>query len=413
MKKLKVTILIRIRDNGKQRYCNPVWLNKKELKQSWAFVAPGRPEHHPEGSYALRYMFGGKQRWEGVGDNAGTALDTRKTREWQINNLDTLTELLKPSFAREEEQPKEEVKGKHEMAVEAARFLENVRLTKAPKTYQGYKYDLGLFRESCRKQYLEDIKEADIKAFIIYLRKRNLSDRTIFNTLEAVHKFLRENGVAGLARKNWPRYTEKAVEAYNEEDLKALFRVTVEDETVAFKFLLQSGCRDEELVYACWSDIDFIHKTFTVREKKDLGFTPKDKEERTIPLPDELLQILRERRRLYPDARLIFTNSLGGPEGHWLRILKEVAFHGGLNCGHCVNKKGLSCKDNPTCKKWILHRFRKTFATFHHESGVSARTLQAWLGHSDLETTLAYLQVADMRSARTRGQVNNTFAAIA
>jgi integrase/recombinase XerD len=121
---------------------------------------------------------------------------------------------------------------------------------------------------------------------------------------------------------------------------------------------------------------------------------------------------LKERRWLCPDARLIFTNSIGKPEGHWLRILKEVAYNAGLNCGHCVSKKGLCCKDTPTCKNWILHRFRKTFATFHHESGVSARTLQAWLGHEDLETTLDYLEIADMRSARTRGQVNNTFAVI-
>jgi len=307
----------------------------------------------------------------------------------------------------------EEVRGKHEMAVEVARFLENVRLTKAPKTFSGYKYDLGLFQESCRKRFLEDIKEADIKDFIIFLRKRNLGDRTIFNTLEAAHKFLRENGVAGMPRKSWPRYTEKAVQAYNEEDLKALFNATVEDETMMFKFLLYSGCRDQELMYACWSDIDFVHKTFTVREKKDLGFTPKDKEERSVPLPDHFIELMKERRRLYPDARLIFTNSVGRPEGHFLRILKDVVFNAGLNCGQCVNKKGLSCKDNPTCKKWELHRFRKSFATLHHEAGISARTLQAWLGHSDLETTLAYLQVADMRSARTRGQVNNTFAAIA
>jgi len=90
------------------------------------------------------------------------------------------------------------------MAVEVARFLENVRLTKAPKTYGGYKYDLGLFQQSCRKRFLEDIKEADIKDFIVFLRKRNLGDRTVFNTLEAVHKFLRENGIAGMPRKSWP-----------------------------------------------------------------------------------------------------------------------------------------------------------------------------------------------------------------
>jgi integrase len=59
--------------------------------------------------------------------------------------------------------------------------------------------------------------------------------------------------------------------------------------------------------------------------------------------------------------------------------------------------------------RWSLHKFRRTFATMHHESGVSGRTLQAWLGHSNLETTLLYLKVADLRSDRIRLQVDSTF----
>jgi hypothetical protein len=34
------------------------------------------------------------------------------------------------------------------------------------------------------------------------------------------------------------------------------------------------------------------------------------------------------------------------------------------------------------------------------------------LGHSSLETTLAYLEAADIRSERTREQVNNSFAVL-
>jgi integrase/recombinase XerD len=103
-------------------------------------------------------------------------------------------------------------------------------------------------------------------------------------------------------------------------------------------------------------------------------------------------------------------NKFGGVEGHFLHKLKRLTLRAGLNCGHCVNKKGLSCKKHPVCDNWELHKFRKSFATIHHESGVSARTLQAWLGHSDLETTISYLETADMRSDRMRAAVNNSFA---
>jgi integrase len=109
----------------------------------------------------------------------------------------------------------------------------------------------------------------------------------------------------------------------------------------------------------------------------------------------------------------LFPNALGRPNGHFLRVLKKLAKRAGLNCGECVTKKGLSCQEHPVCDKWELHKFRRTFATIHHESGVSARTLQAWIGHSSLETTLAYLQIADLRSERTRTQVNHSFATFA
>ncbi|MCU1314407.1 MAG: integrase family protein [Acidobacteriaceae bacterium] len=47
----------------------------------------------------------------------------------------------------------------------------------------------------------------------------------------------------------------------------------------------------------------------------------------------------------------------------------------------------------------------------HHEAGVSARTIQRWLRHSSLDTTLRYLAGSDDQSERTRSVVNSTFAA--
>jgi len=61
---------------------------------------------------------------------------------------------------------------------------------------------------------------------------------------------------------------------------------------------------------------------------------------------------------------------------------------------------------------WILHRFRETFATLHHANGVPARTIQLWLGHESLETTLRYLADAELISEKTRSQVNGSFAEI-
>jgi integrase len=53
-----------------------------------------------------------------------------------------------------------------------------------------------------------------------------------------------------------------------------------------FEFFLGSGCREGEVAHACWEDLNFEAKTYTVRDRLEIGFVPKDREEREVPLPD-------------------------------------------------------------------------------------------------------------------------------
>lgn len=62
-----------------------------------------------------------------------------------------------------------------------------------------------------------------------------------------------------------------------------------------------------------------------------------------------------------------------------------------------MSKHGNACSKGPHCSKWFLHKFRHTFATNQLEEGVSIRTLQEWLGHSDLESTMVYLKYVDSK----------------
>src|SRR5580700_8606418 len=55
-----------------------------------------------------------------------------------------------------------------------------------------------------------------------------------------------------------------------------------------------------------------------------------------------------------------------------------------------------------------LHKFRATFATRCLWAGVDLRTVQQWLGHSDMESTMRYLKPS--RSQHVREKVNEIFA---
>ena len=398
----KVSLMIRIIDGGKRPFVKPVYATNGRIRPLYALV-DGVPQHRPEGTYYLRWSDGERRVWEPAGVDPYAALAAKFRREHILESKSMGIAVV-------------EQNNTNRMTLSEAieRHLVRVHLHRSGRTQNAYDLTLPQFAEACAKRYLDEVTGEDLLHFMVRLREMGLADRTVANRVESVQAFLKTNGIKGLlAPHERPRYDEKVVEAYSEEEMKALFEAARPEERLVFQFFLGSGCREAEVAHATWRDLNFSDKTFTVHSKRSRGFGPKDREERTIPLPDSLIEALRQRRAKHAASPYLFPNALGRPNGHLLRVLKKLAKRAGLNCGECVNKKGLSCTEHPVCDKWELHKFRRTFATIHHESGVSARTLQAWLGHSSLETTLAYLQIADLRSERTRTQVNHRFATFA
>ena len=53
-------------------------------------------------------------------------------------------------------------------------------------------------------------------------------------------------------------------------------------------------------------------------------------------------------KRAHP-RDLVFSNSDGRPQGHFLRMLTNVAYRAGLNCGRCrsaLDGREVSCKEH-------------------------------------------------------------------
>ncbi len=243
-----------------------------------------------------------------------------------------------------------------------------------------------------------------------FLKEEGLGDRTIYNHVMRIGTLLKSHGVVGLlGTADKPKYDQKEVEAYAPNQLAAPFAAADLEELELFQFFVGTGLREQEVMYTTWKNVDFQGKVVKVRSKPEMGFRIKDKEERSVPVPDTLIDSLLKRKKR-STSMLVFPGPNGKPNGHFLRVLQNLALRAGLNCGECVNKKGQSCTVKPICGEWGLHKFRKTFATFHNEAGIPVSTLRLWLGHSDLTTTLRYLAAANLRSERTRSQVNSSFA---
>lgn len=422
MAKTQVSLYLRIRSgSGSWIFARAAIAKNNQIKPLCA-VVNGEIERHPEGSYYIRYNRAGKRAWEAVGDDPSLAQVAmqRKSLELQASALGIAANTEpEPEPDAEPEPVPARTMGDRLIADCIREYIAEVREHKSHKTLLAYRMALIGFAECLTSSKLSRKEVGDGKAidrlfvslgdirmrsisrktmmdFIAHSRRAGQCPRTIFNRMLFLRTFLKWAGLnSPLKKQDWPKYTEKAVRAYNNFEIGQMFAHASRDEADLLLFLLCTGVRDQEAACACWSDIDLIRKTYTVTEHPDLGFRPKDKEEGDIPIPDVLVEALTERRKRSPRARLVFPGRNGKPNGHALRIVKRLALRAGVNCGHCINRKGLSCANHPVCRQFILHKMRKTFATNLHENGASARTIMRLLRHSDLETTLKYLAGQD------------------
>ena len=400
MRKPKASLYLRFRmpDRKQSPYCPVLYDSKSRIRPFWCLVK-GMPEHHPGATYYKRVKRDGKWGWESVGNDANTALSQSHATPLVVTK------------AANSKQNVATAKDGYRIDDEVAVYLLNIAKL-SPKTYKAYKRSLELFQQSCQKIYIHQITKQDLQAFDTSLIEDGNEDRTRHNRVQHVVTFLRneEGRRHGPAIKDVSitvKYVEAPPEAYTRQELADLFRMSDEDEKFLWRFFLGTGFRDSEVSVAEVTDVNRDTKTIRVDEKPYFGFKPKDREKRNVPIPDALISEI-DARAQSGSCCLIYGNH-GRPNGHLLRALKNVAFDGGLNCGKCkgtVDGKEVSCAEAPVCEKWILHRFRKNFATNRHDGGASARKIQKWLGHSSLETTLRYLAVGDDTSDEVRSIVN-------
>jgi integrase/recombinase XerD len=395
----QVNLTKRVQTSTGLRYC-PIVLSANGRVKPDMVLVNGNPERHPEGCYQLEWRDGRKRIRISVGKDAADAGTARLRKEAELNAVNHGAVIQTTDTLG------------HSLTDAIAHYLEDVRLRVSTNkgsanfgrhnSHGCYSTALKYFLESCTKMTVEEIDKRDLLKFSNFLREeKKQAPVTVVNKFGIVVSFLKAQGrkTSGhdglLKASDWPKATLPEPEIYEQDELDKLFAACTTEERLWFSFFLMTGEREQEVMHTYWSDVNFTDHTVRVSYKTDRGWAPKAYKARTIPVPEKLITALAainpSKSKLGPyGCNLVFPTAGCRPKRDFLDCLKAVAKRAGV--------------DPETC--W-LHKFRSTFATRCLCSGLDLRTVQEYLGHSDMESTMRYLKPS--RSAETRAKMNTIF----
>jgi len=322
----------------------------------------------PDGRYLIEWWERGKRRRQGAGLTTAEALDAARRKKYDLEGKALgIVEAV-------EEEPKRSA-----LHLAVKKYLETVEALKKPNTLRKYKAVLERFSEFFTPQTTpQSITADDLNQFMVHLKKKFKHDNnTVIHNMIIVAQFLKKNGRGGLTSKiDMPEKITALPVEYSDEELKEFFKACTAEEHTLFLTFLLTGFREQEVVNLMWDDIMSQLGTIKVTAKPQIGFYPKRWEDREVPVPKELIDRLKKHPH-YLNSKFVFPSPRGNRELHLLDKCKAIADRAGLDT-----------------KRFDLKTFRSTYATRMLRAGFDPRTVQHWMGHKSLETTMRYLSPA-------------------
>lgn len=155
-----------------------------------------------------------------------------------------------------------------------------------------------------------------------------------------------------------------------------------------YRFALQTGLRTGELVGLKWEDINFERKTLTIERSMEFRYKvgewrvgpPKSKSGyRTIPLTDEAICILKAQKEKNRKLKVI--------DKEWADTVFLCRKGQPVKNSTYDTALFIIC-DKAGIKRFSMHVLSHTFATRCIEGGMTPKTLQKILGHSNIGITM-------------------------
>ena len=274
-----------------------------------------------------------------------------------------------------------------------------------PSTIEAYSYWLRIhIVDFFGPTAVGEITRDDVSGFAAALERKGLAPKSRANALGTLHSLIEfaidegwmvgENPVKRIEKPALAT-TDPDVHFLETEEVEALLRAVPDDplgrvERVMYLAAAMTGMRQGELFALRWRDVDWTAARVRVRQNYVLGEfgTPKSKRStRSVPMADD---VAAELERLYQateariarqprDDELVFVDPLTGEPLNKKMVL--LRYRRALRAARL----------DPTHR---FHDLRHTFGTQMAAAGVAIRTLQEWMGHRDIQTTMRYADYA-------------------
>lgn len=252
-------------------------------------------------------------------------------------------------------------------------YVQNVK-GYSPLTVKAYYSDLKHFaawaRENMQEPRWSKINQEVIELYTMDAARNEQSPETTNRRLAALSGFYKYMKRKGYEVEDPTQYVSRRKQAQTVpetidiESLRAAYKEAVGVVKFMLGILITTGVRISEMLNLQWEDFNRANLTIKVRGKGS--------KERIVRTTEEIMQFYDLANQIRPQSGRVFQY-----EDRGARYLIHEALKQTCHCEHL----------SP-------HIIRHTFATNLAAQGVNACTIQSILGHSHLETTQKYIDLA-------------------
>lgn len=239
-----------------------------------------------QGPFYARVAVGGRRNWQ--------RLDARTFAEAkaEMGRLGAVLEAAAQGLAVTEA---ERLANANRSSVRRAvdTYLEQKR-GKTRKTRIKYRQALNRFVDLAGVRFLDEVTVDMLRRYKRRLEDDGYAPGTVDDHLNILYFLLKKNGVTvRIPKDEMPVVEKEPAMPYTNEELDRLFAAMDSEQAIRYRFFLGTGCRDKEVSFASWADLNLERGTYTIRAKPEMGFTIKNHEQRTVPLPKSLVEELK------------------------------------------------------------------------------------------------------------------------